>query len=112
MIDALRGDIVTIADRTGDYTGKPRPAVILQSNDFPHTGSVVVCLLTTREEDAPLLRLRVEPSPLLPLQAASWIMVDKVTAVMRAKIGVRIGRIAAEDMARLERAIVVFLGIG
>lgn len=112
MSEASRGDVVAIAGRAGDYTGKPRPAVILQSNDFPHTGSVVVCLLTTREEDAPLLRLWIEPSPVLPLQAVSWIMVDKVTAVARAKVGARIGRIAAEDMARLERAIVVFLGIG
>lgn len=112
MSDASRGDVVTIADRTGDYTGKPRPAVILQSDDFPSTGSVVVCLLTTREEDAPLLRLPLEPSPSLPLQTTSWIMVDKVTSVIRGRIGSRIGRVSAQDMARLERAIVVFLGIG
>ena len=59
-----RGDLVTIAGRVGgDYDGKPRPAVIIQSDDFPETDSVTVSLLTSIGIDAPLLRLRIDPTP-------------------------------------------------
>jgi mRNA interferase MazF len=38
-------------------------------------------------------------------------MVDKVTTIPKAKIGTRIGRLSDEDILRLNRALVVFLGI-
>jgi mRNA interferase MazF len=38
-------------------------------------------------------------------------MVDKVTTVARSKIGSRVGWLGAEDMVRLNRAVLVFLGI-
>lgn len=113
MIDVRRGDVVSVADRGGgDYAGKPRPALVLQSDRFPDTSSVVVCLLTSEEVDAPLLRVRLDPTSTLPLRAPSWVMVDKVTSVSRARIGSVFGRVAPEDMLRVERALVVFLGIG
>ena len=64
-----RGDIVTVA-LASDY-GKPRPAVVIQSDWLDETDSVLVCLFTSTVRDAPIFRLTVEPSPSNGLQAIS-----------------------------------------
>ena len=102
-----RGDIVTVA-AGGGYAGKPRPAVIMQSDDFSTTASVTVCLVTADEIDAPLFRLELAPSA---RTARSWVMADKIMTVRRDKVGRRIGSLPAQDMVRLERALLVFLGL-
>ena len=107
-----RGDVVAVADRGGDYTGKPRPAVIVQSDDFADTASMTICPLTRVEKDAPLLRVRVEPGEGLPLAATSWIEVEKITTVRRDRLGPHIGALPPEAMAALNRSLLVFLGIG
>jgi mRNA interferase MazF len=92
------------------FSGKPRPAVIIQSDDFSQTGSVALCLLTTSEVDAAFFRIPVEPSLENGLaQASSW-MVDKLTAVRRDQLGRRIGRLGSAEMLSLEKAALVFLG--
>jgi mRNA interferase MazF len=106
-----RGEIWTVAG-SGDYAGKPRPVVILQEDRFDMTKSITVCGLTTNATDAPLFRLPVEPSQVNGLRSECRLMVDKITTVPKSKIGARIGRLADEDIVRLNRAVVVFLGIG
>lgn len=105
-----RGEIWTIAGGS-DYAGKPRPAVILQDDRFDMTGSVTVCAFTGDQTDAPLMRLAVEPNDTNGLRIFCRLMVDKITTVRRARLGVRIGRLADEDILRLNSAILVFLGI-
>lgn len=105
-----RGEIWTVAGGK-DYAGKPRPVVVLQDDRFDRTDSVTVCAFTTDPTDAPLFRLRVEPSESNGLRTVSRIMVDKITTVPRSRIGARVGRLADEDMVRLNRAVMVFLGI-
>ena len=105
-----RGELWTVSGGP-EYLGKPRPAVILQDDRFEATSSVTVCALTSDPTEAPLLRLLIEPSSMNGLQAASRLMVDKITTVARTKLGARIGRLADEDLVRLNRAIVVFLGL-
>jgi mRNA interferase MazF len=105
-----RGEIWTVAGG-GDYAGKPRPAVILQDDHFDGTDSITVVPLTTDPADAPLFRVALEPGEVNGLSAASRIMVDKITTVRRARIGTRIGRLDPEDQVRLNRAVVVFLGL-
>ncbi len=105
-----RGEIWTVAGGK-DYAGKPRPVVILQDDRFDMTNSITVCPFTTDPTDAPLFRLPVEPSIGNGLRAICRLMVDKVTTVPKAKVGVRLGRLADEDILRLNRAVVVFLGI-
>jgi len=105
-----RGEIWTVAGAK-DYAGKPRPAVILQDDRFDRTGSVTICAFTTDPTDAPLFRLVVEPSESNGLRALCRLMVDKITTVPKSRIGARIGRLADEDMVRLNRAALVFLGI-
>ena len=105
-----RGEIRTAA-AGGGYAGKPRPVVILQDDRFDATSLVTVCALTTDPTEAPLIRLRVEPDPLNGLREPSSLMVDKITTVPRAKVGERMGRLADDDMVRLGRAVLVFLGL-
>ena len=105
-----RGEIWTAAGG-GGYAGKPRPVVIIQDDRFDATGSVTVCAFTTDPTDAPLFRPVVEPSAANGLRAASRLMVDKITTVPRGKLGGRIGRLGDEDVVRLNRAILVFLGL-
>jgi mRNA interferase MazF len=75
------------------------------------TNSVTVCAFTTDPADAPLFRLPFEPGEGNRLRAVCRRMADKITTVPKAKIGVRVGRLADEDMVRLNRAVLVFLGI-
>jgi len=105
-----RGEIWTVAGGK-DYAGKPRPVVILQDDRFDMTDSVTVCAFTTDPIDAPLFRLPIEPSQGNGLRAVCRLMVDKITTVPKAKAGARVGRLADEDMVRLNRAVLVFLGI-
>ncbi|MFY9745407.1 MAG: type II toxin-antitoxin system PemK/MazF family toxin [Acidobacteriaceae bacterium] len=105
-----RGEIWTIAG-AGDYLGKPRPSVILQDDRIYTTDSITICPLTSDPAEAPLFRLLVEPSEENGLRSVSRLMVDKISTVAKSKLGVRIGRLAQEDIVRLNRAVVVFLGI-
>lgn len=105
-----RGEIWTVAGGK-DYAGKPRPVVILQDHRFDKTASVTVCAFTTDPTDAPLFRLLIEPSAANGLRAASRLMVDKITTVPKTKIGALVGRLGDEDILRLNRAVLVFLGI-
>jgi mRNA interferase MazF len=105
-----RGDVVSVADKGGDYTGKPRPALIIQADAFV-TDSVTLCPLTHIEHDAPLLRLRLEASERLPLATTSWVQIDKVTTMRRSRMGPVIGRIPEETGVELNRLLASFLGI-
>ena len=105
-----RGEIWTVSAGRG-YAGKPRPAVIVQDDRFDATASVTICVFTSDETDAPLLRLPIEPDEHNGLEKLSRLMVDKITTVPKDKLGRRIGRLASKDMTRLERAMLVFLGI-
>jgi mRNA interferase MazF len=105
-----RGEIWTVAGGP-EYAGKPRPAVVVQDDRFDATASVTICACTTDPTDAPLFRLSVEPSEQNRLRAPCRLMVDKVTTVPRAKVGSRVGRLDDEDLVRLNRALVVFLGL-
>jgi mRNA interferase MazF len=105
-----RGEIWTIVGGK-DYAGKPRPVVIIQDDRFDRTESITICTFTTDPTDAPLFRLPVVPSASNGLRAVCRLMVDKITTVPKSRIGARAGRLSDEDMVRLNRAVLVFLGI-
>ncbi len=105
-----RGEIWTVAAGKG-YAGKPRPAVIIQDDRFDATASVTLVIFTTDATEAPLFRLRIEPSPANGLPDPSHVMVDKVVTVARASLGERIGRLDEADRVRLDRSLLVFLGL-
>ena len=108
-----RGDIIVVAAQ-GDYTGKPRPAVVVQ-NDFFNgaiTGSVILCPLTTYESGADTFRVSIEPSAENGLHHPSQIMVEKVVTVPRCKISGTIGHLDDETMLRLNRTLAFVIGLG
>ena len=105
-----RGEIWTVAGGS-DYVGMPRPAVILQDDRFDATSAVTICAFTSNPVDAPLFRLLVQPNDANGLRAECRLMVDKITTVPRLTLGRLLGRLADEDMVRLNRAVLVFLGI-
>jgi mRNA interferase MazF len=105
-----RGELWTAAAGK-DYASKPRPVVIVQDDRFAETDSVTICAFTTDPTDAPLIRLAVDASEQNGLRSASRLMVDKVTTVPRNKLAVRLGQLEDEHMVRLNRALMVFLGM-
>jgi mRNA interferase MazF len=105
-----RGEIWTVSGGK-DYAGKPRPVVILQDDAFDATASITICSFTTDTTEAPLFRPPVEPSERNGLRALSRLMADKITTIPKSKVGARIGRLDDEDVVRLNRAVMVFLGL-
>jgi len=105
-----RGEIWTASAGSG-YAGKPRPVVIVQDDRFDATASVTICAFTTDPTDAPLIRLLVEADEVTGILEPSRLMVDKITTIPRSKLGERIGQLNDDDMIRLSRALVVFLGL-
>jgi mRNA interferase MazF len=105
----MRGDFVTIAMQ-GDF-GKPRPALVIQADQFNEHATVTVLPVTGTLVPAPLLRITVNPSVENGLQKPSQVMVDKAMTVKRGKVGPAFGRIDADAMVEVERCLAVFLGI-
>ena len=104
-----RGEVWTVSGP--GYAGKPRPAVIVQDDQFDATASVTLCVFTSDITDAPLLRLPISPSEGNGLRSVSRLMVDKLTTVPKDRFGARIGRLDDDDVMRLNRAVMVFLGL-
>ena len=105
-----RGEIWTVA-APGDYTSKPRPAVIIQDDVFAETSSVTVAVFTTDPTPAPLFRIAIEPLATSGLEQESWLMIDKITTIPKSKLGRRVGALAKSDVKRINSAIALFLGL-
>jgi len=105
-----RGEVWTVAGGSS-YTGKPRPAVIVQDDAFAATDSVTLCAFTSDPTEAPLLRVLVQPSGHNGLTTPCRLMVDKMVSVPRQRLGCRMGALDDADVLRLNRALLVFLGL-
>ena len=93
--------------------GKPRPAVIIQSDMFNETHpTLVVCLITSTLVDAPLFRLTVEPNDRNGLERRSQIMIDKLVSLRPTRIGKKIGSFEPDTMLRVNRSLALWLGLG
>jgi mRNA interferase MazF len=104
-----RGDLVIVA-APGDY-GKRRPAVIVQSNAIPEShASVVICQLTSELAEADF-RVTIEPEPGTGLRVRSQVMADKPVAIRRERVAHRIGQLAVADIARLNVALALVMGL-
>ena len=104
-----RGDFVTIAMQ-GDF-GKPRPALVIQSEQFDEHPTVTVLPVTSTLVAAPLLRITIKPNAGNGLQKPSQVMLDKAMTVMRDQVGPAFGHIDVNSMQEIERCLAVFLGI-
>jgi mRNA interferase MazF len=104
-----RGDVVVIA-AAGDY-GKPRPAVIVQSDALPEShASIVICPMTSELVEADF-RITIEPGSETGLLVRSQVMADKPVTVRRGRIGRRIGSLSAADIARINVALALAMGL-
>jgi len=103
-----RGDLVSIALQ-GGY-GKPRPALVIQSDLFDEHPSVTILPVTGELRDAPLFRVTVQPDASNSLGKPSQIMVDKVQTLSREKVGVSFGHLDDASLLAVNRALAVFLG--
>lgn len=103
-----RGDLVTVSLQ-GDY-GKPRPALVVQSDLLADLESVVICPVTSELRDA-AFRVTIEPSPANGLQKLSQVMVDKLSTLPRARISQPFGRLDDEGMRAISRALLLVVGV-
>jgi mRNA interferase MazF len=104
-----RGDLVMVA-MAGEF-GKPRPALVVQSDLFSECGTITVLLVSGTLVDAPLIRLTIEPTAENGLRKVSQLMIDKAISVRRDQVGPRFGRVDAETMLSMTRSLAVVLGI-
>lgn len=110
-MDLKRGDVTTVAGG-GDYAGKPRPAVVVQSELFNEThASVTVVPITGTLVDAPLFRIALRPTRANGLRVASHAMVDKVTCVRADRLGARLGALSPRELDPIEQALRLWLGL-
>ncbi len=106
----IRGEVWTLSGGPG-YAGKPRPALIVQADWLTaEVESVLTCGITTRIKDNLRSRPSLLPAPENGLREKSQVMVEKITAVPRDKLSERIGQLSAEDMTRVEQAMLLVLG--
>ena len=105
-----RGEVWTVSGGA-DYASKPRPAVIVQGDRFDATNSITICPMTSSDPSTRWARQAIEPSILNGLTRPSKLMVDKITTVPKSKLRDQIGRLSDEDIARLNQALLVFLGL-
>lgn len=107
-MEISRGDLVACV-LSGDY-GKPRPALVIQSNLFREHSSVTVLPITSFLRSAEIFRILLEPNEETGLRKPSQVMVDKAVTIAREKVGKRIGAVGADTMLAVNRALAVFLG--
>jgi mRNA interferase MazF len=103
-----RGDIVTVA------AGKPRPAVVVQSDHLLPYPVVIIVPLTSEIETRPppFTRITVDPSPSNGLRRVSQIMVDRILGVPVSGLRPTSGRLENDKMTELTRLLPLWLGIG
>jgi mRNA interferase MazF len=106
----IRGELWTMAGGSR-YASKPRPVLIVQDDAFAERDSVTVCLITSDPTDLPVFRIPVVPTADNGLRTTSRLMVDKVTIVPRSSLRHCIGHLADDDVMRLNRSLLVFLGL-
>jgi mRNA interferase MazF len=105
-----RGDLVPVV-LAGSY-GKPRPALVIQSNLFQELPSVTVLPVTTELRPIETFRIAIEPTPQNGLRAPSQIMVDKTHTIPKDKVGELFGKVDSQTLTAVNRALAVFLGLG
>ena len=104
-MEVTRGSIVVLAAKGADV-GKPRPAVVVQSDAFNAThASLTICPVTSDCVDAPLFRITLPPGDRTGLQVASQVMVDKVSSVPRATVHRAIGACDALHLEQIDEAL-------
>ena len=104
-----RGDLVTVALQ-GNY-GKPRPAVVVQSDLFAEHPSITILPITGELRTGLIFRLDLKPNVTNGLKQPSQVMIDKITTIPREKVGQVFGHLDYEEMTAINRVMVIFFGL-
>ena len=105
-----RGEIWTVAGGA-EYTGQPRPAIIVQSDKFDATSSITICPFTATFVPAAPARFTVAPSPENGLRSVSQAMADKISTLPKSKLGRRLGTLSSAQVVLLNQTMALFLGL-
>lgn len=105
----MRGEVWSVS--AGGYTSKPRPAIVVQSDDVQGVGSTILCLLTSEKNDAVNTRIEVDPSKENGLEKTSYIMTDKIVSVRRESLGQKIGKLEKKHIALMNQSLKDVLGL-
>jgi len=105
-----RGDLVSVV-LSGAY-GKPRPALVIQSDLFQKHPSVTILPITSELRSIETFRIAAVPTKRNGLRAPSQIMVDKAHTIPRDKAGTPFGELESRTLTAVDRALVIFLGLG
>ena len=105
-----RGDLVVVAV-PGDR-GKPRPAIVIQSDELVESESVLVVLVSSDDTHTPQIRLALPAIPRTGLGKPSYVMVEKITTSQRGKVGGVIGSLNRDEMEQLNRMLSLVIGLG
>lgn len=105
----MRGEVWSVS--AGGYASKPRPAIVVQSDDIQGVGSTILCLLTSEKNDAVNTRIEVDPSKENGLEKTSYIMTDKIVSVRRESLGQKIGKLEKKHIALMNQSLKDVLGL-
>lgn len=106
-----RGDLVTHAG-PGDYSKKPRPALVIQSDRLMGSESVLLCLITSDDDAIPALpHILVMPTQVNGLHRTSYVMVEKIIAARRGKCGPVLGQLGSEIMEQVDATLALVVGL-
>ena len=105
----MRGEVWSVS--AGGYASKPRPAIVVQSDNVQGVGSTILCLLTSEKNDAVNTRIEVDPSKENGLEKTSYIMTDKIVSVRRESLGQKIGKLEKKHIALMNQSLKDVLGL-
>ena len=105
----MRGEVWSVS--AGGYASKPRPAIVVQSDDIQGVDSTILCLLTSEKNDAVNTRIEVDPSKENGLEKTSYIMTDKIVSVRRESLGQKIGKLEKKHIALMNQSLKDVLGL-
>jgi mRNA interferase MazF len=107
----LRGDIrwADLDPTRGREQAGQRPVLILSADVFNERSGTVIALALTSQEPRARFPLTLELTvPRLPKR--SWVKISQIRTLATERIGRRLGRASAEEMARVLEGLTEILG--
>jgi mRNA interferase MazF len=105
-----RGEIWSVA--WTNIARKPRPALVIQAEEYRLTETDILALITTTENEASALRIPIKADENNGLLHDSFICLDKLMAIPLANLGKCYGKVSDEVMHEVNARLIKILGIG
>lgn len=106
-----RGDII-VASQRGDYTGKPRPYVVVQrGSTLGHSSSVTACPITSELLGPGKTRIALPAGVTTGLLVASEVEINRIATLRRERVSEVIGQVPSEQMRMIDKALKIWLDL-